>query len=112
MIRPAHVALAAGLLLLLHPAAPAQPANQVPRHRLASVRSLAPRVGRRVEVHVRSERLTKAECRALIDKYRTLGAPDGQVSVRKPSKLLDGQIFPWCVENFDGRGVVFNDAPF
>jgi hypothetical protein len=73
--------------------------------------SLAPKEGERVQVEVTRD-ITKDECSALIERYRSEGAPEGQVSVRKPSKMLKGRPSPWCVENFDGKGIVFNDGLF
>jgi hypothetical protein len=49
---------------------------------------------------------------ALVTGYQKKASPEGQVSVHKPSKVLKGTMAPWCVENFDGRGVVFNDNMF
>lgn len=84
----------------------------LPPHQVASNTSLAPKKGRRIEIHVRDSNLTKEQCKALIANYRSQAAPDGQVSVHKTSTLLGGELLPWCVENFDGRGVTFNDALF
>ena len=81
-------------------------APALPEHELVSVTRLTPRRGSRVEIRA-AARLTQDECRALIDAYREKGAPDGQVSVRQP---LGSDFAPYCVENFDDRGVTFNDA--
>lgn len=81
-------------------------APSLPEHELVSVTPLTPRRGSRVEIRA-AARLTQDECRALIDAYREKGAPDGQVSVRQP---LGSDFAPYCVENFDDRGVTFNDA--
>jgi len=65
--------------------------------------------GRRIQIAVRED-ITQAQCRALIAKFRSEAKPEGQVSVHKPcgpSKLA-----PWCVDNFDGRGVTFNAGPY
>ena len=82
----------------------------LPKHTVAKNTQL-PR-GRRIEVHVTNADLTKAQCQQLIAHYRTSAAPDGQVTVRKPAKALGGELYPWCVENFDGKGVQFNDYGF
>jgi len=86
--------------------------ESLPPHQVASNTSLAPKKGRRIEIHVRDSNLTKEQCKALIANYRSQAAPDGQVSVHKPSTLLGGELLPWCVENFDGRSVTFNDTLF
>lgn len=43
----------------------------------------------RVTVRVRAD-ISRAECEALIDKYRSIAGPTGQVAVRKPSAKLEG----------------------
>ena len=85
----------------------------MPQHEVASNEPLLPKDGHRVVIHANSNLITKEECASLIDAYRELAAPDGQVSVRKSDK--DGNMQPWCVENVDGRdgrGVFFNDYYF
>ena len=90
-----------------------QPSSpKLPPHVVASNSSLAPKRGRRIEIHSQNAALTKPECRALIEKYRSAAAPDGQISVRKPSKMLGNQMTAWCFDNFDGEGIQFNDALF
>ena len=71
--------------------------------------SLAPKTGKRVQVTVKID-ITESECVSLISAYQSGGKPDGQVSVHKPSniKALAGALVPWCVENFNGQGIVFN----
>jgi hypothetical protein len=86
--------------------------RRLPPHHVASNTSLAPKEGRRIEIHVRDAHLTPAQCKTLIAHYRSQAAPGGQVSVHKPSTWLDGTLQPWCVENFDGHGVFFNDELF
>lgn len=56
--------------------------------------------------------ISQTECEALIDEYRSIAGPNGQVAVRKPSPELKGQVVPWCVDNQDGAGVFLNDALF
>lgn len=51
--------------------------------------------------------ITEAECRRLIAAYRG-HARDGQVSVHRPVTSKKKGRAPWCVDNFDGRGVTFN----
>lgn len=86
--------------------------QNLPPHVVADDSSLAPKDGRRVRLDSSNADLTKEECVALIDGYRKKAGLEGQVSVHKPSKVLNGSMTPWCVENFDGRGVVFNDNMF
>jgi len=84
----------------------------VPPHEVVSNTSLAPKQGRRIEIHSTDPKLTRDECRALIERYRDQGGPDGQVSVHKPSSLLKGHLAPWCLENFEGKGIEFNNSLF
>ena len=81
----------------------------LPSHNVASNTPLMH--GRRIEIHSADPHLTKAECNALINAYRA-GAGRGQVSVRKPNKMFNNDLSPWCVENFDGKGVFFQDTGF
>ena len=81
--------------------------QRLPDHKVET-NPLAMHSGMRVQITVNQE-ITKDQCIALIERYRSRGSPDGQVSVRKPSVKLDGAPSPWCVDNFDGRGVFFND---
>lgn len=85
----------------------------VPEHTGSTYQSLRPvKDGRRIVLDANSPSITRLECERLVAHYRKAAAPEGQVVVRKPSQLLQGQMTPWCVENFDGRGVVFNDQLF
>jgi len=68
--------------------------------------------GKRITLRSSNADLTREECVALIEEYRGLAGNNGQVGVRKPSRVLNGAITPWCVENFDGVGVVFYDNMF
>ena len=85
---------------------------ELPAHVVAADSPLPPREGRRVQIDSSDADLTREECSALIEAYRDRAAPDGQISVHKPSQILDGKLTPWCVENFDGKGVRFNDNMF
>jgi hypothetical protein len=105
------------LLLLLTFAIPiaAHPqgySEALPPHTVASNTSLAPKAGRRIEIHVDDPSLTKEQCKALIAHYHNQAAPDGQVSVQKPSALFGGTLQPWCVENLGRGGIFFNDVLF
>lgn len=79
-------------------------------HVIASNTSLAPKNGRRIEIRVSDAKLTKEQCTDLINAYKAQAGPEGQVSVRKPSK--DGNLYPWCVDNCDGTPIMFNDMYF
>jgi hypothetical protein len=84
--------------------------TNLPSHTVASDTSLAPKDGRRIEIHVSNPALTKDECTALINAYRSKAGPEGQVSVRKPDKT--GELQPWCIDNMDGKPIIFNDFFF
>ena len=86
------------------------PTKNLPQHTIESNTSLAPKDGRRIEIHVRNTNLTKDECRLLINAYKQEAGPIGQVSVRKPNK--NGELLPWCVDNIDDKGTTFNDFHF
>jgi hypothetical protein len=55
--------------------------------------------------------ITRGECRQLIAAYRKR-AKGGQVSVHRPVDSHSSGRAPWCVDNFDGRGVTFNETLF
>jgi len=94
------------------PAQAAPPSIALPPHTVADDSSLAPKDGRRVQLDSNNPDLTKEECSALINAYRHKGGKEGQLSVHKPSKILKGSMTPFCIENFDGQGIVFNDGMF
>ena len=81
-------------------------------HVVADDSSLAPRDGRRIQINSFDANLSKDACIALVKYYKDQAEPDGQVSVHKPSKILDNKLNPWCIENFDGKGIQFNDYLF
>ncbi len=83
--------------------------SELPDHYFADDSPLSLKQGRRVQINVYDPNITREQCIALIDAYRERGAPDGQIGVQKP---VHGGFAPWCVENFDGRGVIFNDFYF
>lgn len=87
-------------------------AENLPEHTV-EVSSLEPRKGGRVQVRVKAF-ISDEDCSALIEAYRDRGAPDGQVGVNMPSNIeaLNGAIVPRCLENFDGKGIVFNQELF
>lgn len=82
----------------------------LPQHTMAKNSPLALHRGRRIEIHVADPYLTKEQCVALINAYRSQAGPGGQVSVRKPDKY--GDMSPWCVDNLDGTPIVFNTFGF
>lgn len=55
--------------------------------------------------------LSRDECRRLVKMYRPR-AKGGQVAVMRPITSKDRGKGPWCRDNFDGRGIVFNDDLF
>ncbi len=67
-----------------------EPSTLVPPHTVADDTSLAPKDGRRIQLNSQDEALTANDCRALIDAYRSKAGSEGQVSVHKPSKKLQG----------------------
>jgi len=71
--------------------------------------SLKPNPGRRIEIHVSDKLITKDECRVIIKFYRKQ-ASGGHISIHKPDDY--GEFTPWAVDNFDGKGVTFNDFLF
>ena len=81
-------------------------------HTVAADTSLAPKDAPRIQLNSNNAQHTKDECTTLINGYRRKAGPDGQVSVHKPSRVLQGNMAPWCVDNFDGKGIVFNDNMF
>jgi hypothetical protein len=81
--------------------------DRLPEHNVEASRLLE---GQRVHVDAPGD-ITRDECISLIDKYRSDAEPNGQVSVHKFNKAL-GHLSPWCVENFDGTGVQFNEFGF
>ena len=85
-------------------------AKPLPEHGILSRSNLAPRDGYRVQIKTSNAELTKAECRQLINHYRSQAGNEGQVSVHKPDTRFpnDPSLSPWCVDNIDGRGIRFN----
>lgn len=88
------------------------PTANLPEYRVAGNTDIsnANMKRRRIEIHVTNPNLTKGECRALVSAYRNRAGTEGQVSVRKPDK--EGELQPWCVDNMDRRGIIFNDFYF
>ncbi len=81
--------------------------TQLPTHTVASDTSLSPKNGRRIEIHVDAPDITREDTEALIRAYRKKAGPQGQVSVRKPDKTGDMDV--WAVDNMDGKGVQYNE---
>lgn len=66
--------------------------------------------GQRIQIDVATD-ISRDECVALIVENQDKAKPNGQVSVHKFNKAF-GRLAPWCVENFDGQGVTFNEYGF
>lgn len=61
------------LLLALLPACGQETSKEnLPQHTVASNTSLAPKDGRRIEIHVGNVNLTKDECRVLVNAYKKM----------------------------------------
>jgi hypothetical protein len=84
----------------------------LPPHTIDSDTSLFPKNGRVIHLNSNNPQLTRNDCIKLINAYRKKAGPEGQVGVSKPSRALEGRMAPWCVENFDGKGIVFQDYFF
>jgi len=65
--------------------------------------------GGRVRVESLDPQLSRDDCIKLATKYKPT---DGQVSVHKPSLKFKIEVLPFCVDNLDGQGVIFNDGLF
>jgi hypothetical protein len=70
--------------------------------------------GKRIEVTTTNPNLTAAECTKIIEAYKSYALPVGQVNVQKPNPKppYNGELLPYCVDNLDGKGIVFNDFFF
>ena len=86
--------------------------DDLPDHKIVSNTSLAPKNGRRIEIHVLDEGLSKSDAANIVEYYRSSAGLEGQVSVHKPSKMMGGTMQPWAVDNLDGSGIMFNDYYF
>ncbi len=84
-----------------------KPVQPLPKHQVETS-TLAPKEGLRVQVNVPDEAITDTQCKALVEEYASQAEPDGQVSVHMPSVVFEGQVLPFCVDNFDGEGIKFN----
>ena len=82
--------------------------NNLPKHTIADESPLMR--GMRIQLNSNDKNLTKDQCIALVKAYSSRANYKGQVSVRKPSvmKELKGAIVPYCLDNFDGKGIIFN----
>jgi hypothetical protein len=81
-------------------------------HVVADNMSLAPKDGRRIQLHVQDEQLSRSRCADLLREYLPQAGREGQVSVRKPNKFGGGELSPWCIDNRDGYGATYNDDLF
>lgn len=81
-------------------------------HEIISNTQLPSKQSRRITIYVKNSAISKDQCKSLITNYMNQAKPNGQVSVHKPSPLLNKTMQPWCVYNFDDKGVIFNDVLF
>lgn len=81
-------------------------------HEIVSNTPLPSKQSRRITIHVKNSAISKDQCKSLITNYMNQAKPNGQVSVHKPSPLLNRTMQPWCVYNFDDKGIFFNDVLF
>ncbi|WP_350151353.1 hypothetical protein [Nitrosomonas sp.] len=81
--------------------------TKLPKHTIADESPVMR--GTRIQLNSNDKNLTKDQCIALVKAYSSRVNYKGQVSVRKPSimKELKGAIVPYCLDNFDGKGIVF-----
>jgi hypothetical protein len=99
-----------GLILVFALAAcGSEPSVKLPPHTIETSELSAKDL--RLQINVTTA-VTDEECEALIAKYRYSAGPGGQISVHMPSSALNGEIAPFCVENFDGKGILFNRSLF
>ncbi len=85
------------------------PEDDLVKHVVASDTSLAPKDGRRIEIHCNNPNLTKEDARKLIAHYDDRAGREGQVSIRKPDR--DNNYLPWAVWNA-GEHTKFYDKSF
>ena len=85
------------------------PEKGLAEHVVASDTSLAPKDGRRIEIHCNNPDLTRDEARKLIDYYDDRAGRDGQVSIHKPDR--NNNYLPWAVWNA-GEHIKFQDYLF
>lgn len=83
--------------------------DPLPAHKIVDESQLS--AGMRIQINSDDKNLSREQCTALINAYRKKGLPNGQVSVHKPSTLkgLGGSVLPFCIENYDGEGIKFNN---
>ena len=85
------------------------PEKGLVEHVLASDTSLAPKDGRRIEIHCNNPDLTREEARKLIGHYDDRAGREGQVSIHKPDR--NNNYLPWAVWNA-GEETKFQDYLF
>ena len=78
-------------------------------HKVVDDSDLAPKNGRRIEIHCNNPNLTREEAEQLINHYRSRAGYEGQIGIWKPDK--DNNYFPWAVMNA-GEYTEFNDYFF
>jgi hypothetical protein len=80
-------------------------AAHLPAHTVAGNTALPN--GLRIQIDVNDPNISKEDCKNLILAYKEMAAPDGQVSVRKPSERGGRELLPWCIENFGSGEIRF-----
>ena len=85
------------------------PEKALVEHVVVSDTSLAPKDGRRIEIHCNNPHLTKEDARKLIGHYDDRAGREGQVSIYKPDR--DNNYLPWAVWNA-GEQTKFYDKSF
>ena len=89
-----------------------QSSEKLPPHNVTSTNNNSSQNGDRVQVNTTNPQLSHEDCVKLANKYRPNRGTFyvGQVSVHKPDRR--GELRPFCVDNLDGKSVIFNDDLF
>jgi hypothetical protein len=89
-----------------------QSSEKLPPHTVTSTNNNPSQNGDRVQVNTTNPQLSHEDCVKLANRYRPNRGTFyvGQVSVHKPDRR--GELRPFCVDNLDGNGVIFNDDLF
>ncbi len=82
------------------------PEKALVEHVVASDTSLAPKDGRRIEIHCNKPDFTKEEALKLIAHYNNWAGREGQISIHKPDR--NNNYLPWAVWNA-GEETKFQD---
>jgi hypothetical protein len=70
--------------------------------------------GKRIQVDSDDPQLSKSDCLRLSEKYLLSAGKAGKIVVQKPNPKppWNGKTLPFCINNLDGKGVVFDDLYF